>query len=78
MLREHAPNVVVLDLMIPGLDGRALFGFIRSHTSAGIVFYSASSSSTLEALREEHPDALVVAKGGPLRDLEEAIRSLVR
>lgn len=77
LIREQEPDVIVLDLMIPGLDGGALFGFIRAHSSTAIVFYSASSDSTLEELRNEHPNARVVAKASPLNELEDAIRSVL-
>ncbi|MFK8000199.1 MAG: PleD family two-component system response regulator [Polyangiales bacterium] len=77
LIREHEPHVVVLDLMIPGLDGGAIFGFIRAQASVAIVFYSASSEATLSELRDAHPHALVVAKASPLNELESAIRSFL-
>lgn len=75
LLREHAPDVVVLDLMIPGLDGSALYGFIGAHSKASIVFYTASAGDAVATLRRDHPNAAVVAKGGPLTQLEAAIRN---
>lgn len=77
LMREQEPDVVVLDLMIPGLDGGALFRFIQAHSSTAIVFYSASSDAILSELQEQHPNARVVAKASPLKDLEDAIRSLL-
>jgi len=40
-LSEFRPDVVVLDVMLPGRDGFALLNVIRSHSDAGVVMLTA-------------------------------------
>jgi two-component system OmpR family response regulator len=54
-LARFRPDLVVLDIMLPGRDGFALLPVIRAHSTAGVVILSA---------RGEVPDRLRGLSGG--------------
>jgi DNA-binding response OmpR family regulator len=73
LVSRHTPAVVVLDVMMPALDGKSLADLLRSNPmtcSADIVFYSALEEEavyklsrtvpgSLYALKSDGPDALL-------------------
>lgn len=50
LVREHAPDLVLLDLCLPGRDGFALCAAIRGHSAVPIIFVTARDSR-LDELR---------------------------
>jgi DNA-binding response OmpR family regulator len=75
LLEKHAPNVLVLDLMMPGLDGDAVAQFSSKLSERPpVVFYSAADEERLEKLTRRTLDARYVRKGSPLSELVSAVR----
>ena len=75
VIEEHSPDVLVLDLMMPGLDGEAVAQFAgKLGDRPPVVFYSAADEERLRALTRRTLDARYVRKGAPLGDLVDAIR----
>lgn len=46
VLVQFRPDVVVLDVMLPGRDGFALLDVVRSRSNAGVVMLTARAGST--------------------------------
>lgn len=44
MAREHAPDLIVLDLMLPGLDGSAICRVLRAESDVPIVMLTAKTT----------------------------------
>ena len=76
LLEKHKPQVLVLDLMMPGLDGEAVSQFAGKlgNNRPPVVFYSAADVERLETLTRRTLDAAYVRKGSPLSELVAAIR----
>ena len=91
---EHAPDVILLDLKLPGMDGIAVLGELRSRDSAARVLVLTSATEPASAslavrsgaagvlYKDVDPDALVRAirsvHDGHLLLAPEAAGSLVR
>lgn len=64
LMKEHLPDVVLLDLMMPGLDGREVCRRAREQgTRARIIYFTARADASdpvkLKELREEVDGFLV-------------------
>ena len=72
MLRAHRPDLVLLDVRMPYMDGDSLCGLVRPITSSKIILYSGMEQEQLEQLVEqsgadgyirktEDPEALIAS-----------------
>lgn len=76
----HRPDVVVLDVMMPALDGEAVGGFIRRTPEireVPIIFYSAMDESGLRRVAASVPNAIYVQKTDGLRALRDAVGKVI-
>jgi CheY-like chemotaxis protein len=77
LIRRHAPALIVLDIMMPALDGNALVQVLKNHGLARttpIIFYSAVDEEQLYALARDTPGASYVPKSEGLGALYTAIQ----
>lgn len=66
MFRESTPDLVVLDLMLPGMDGREVCSAIRAESRVPVVMLTARDSEFEKvALLEAGADDYVVKPFGP-------------
>jgi len=76
LVRRHSPAVIVLDVMMPALDGGALARLLQTHGPSGatpIIFYSAVDEEQLYAVTRQTPGAAYVPKSEGLEALHKAI-----
>jgi DNA-binding response OmpR family regulator len=76
LLREENPDVVILDVMMPALDGETVARFIRDSGDGlepPIVFYSAIGESELRALAARVPGSASLPKTASLESLHAAV-----
>lgn len=78
LVMRHHPSVIVLDVMMPALDGQALAGLLRNKNGARgthIIFYSAMEEEQLDRIVRETPFASYVPKADGLPALYSAIQA---
>lgn len=77
LCREHRPDIAILDIMMPGIDGLTLCRMLKSEDRApAVIFLSAKSAqSAIEEAREAGGDAYIT-KPYSERELLEQIRQL--
>jgi DNA-binding response OmpR family regulator len=76
--REHQPDLVVLDLMLPELSGIEVCRIIRAESGVPIVMLTAKSSELDKVVGLELGADDYVTKPFSLRELTARIRSLLR
>jgi len=76
--REHQPDLVVLDLMLPELSGIEVCRIIRAESSVPIVMLTAKSSELDKVVGLELGADDYVTKPFSLRELSARIRALLR
>ena len=53
LARTHLPDVVLMDLRLPDMDGRAAVGMLRSDPATASIFVAAVTASAMRGDREE-------------------------
>lgn len=72
IIRREAPDVLVLDVMMPALSGDALAKLISTHPTPrppALVFYSALDEESLHKLTRGFPGATYVSKAAGVEEL---------
>jgi len=77
-VRREYPNVIVLDVMMPGLSGGGLGSFIRHETEAPIIYFSAMPEEDLRDLVRNTPNACYVLKSEGIIFLTKEIERLLQ
>ena len=81
LLNPHKPDVAVLDVMMPGLDGEQVLQFLTKQAGSeplpSIVFYSAMAEEQLYQLAKRRPGTRYVQKSDGLRALHAAIQKIL-
>jgi DNA-binding response OmpR family regulator len=78
ILRDHAPNLVILDLMLPGTDGLALCRWIRSESSLPVIMLTARGEEADRIVGLELGADDYVTKPFSPRELVARVRSVLR
>ena len=81
LAEEHKPNVILLDLMMPGIDGREVCRRVREFSAASrIIYFTAKAATTnpseLEECRNNKVDASIVKPATSRLILSTASKSL--
>ena len=78
LLMHHAPDVLLLDVRLPGLDGGEVYRRLRASDPDGrtpVLFLSAATS--LDLYRQGIDDGVLLRKPYDLLDLVELVRALL-
>jgi CheY-like chemotaxis protein len=78
LLTRRAPDVLLLDVRLPGLDGGEVFRRLRAGDPAGhtrVLFLSAATS--LDLHRQGIDDGVLLRKPYDMQDLVELVRALL-
>jgi DNA-binding response OmpR family regulator len=78
LLREHEPNLVVLDLMLPGMDGLQLCRWIRSHSELPVIMLTARAEEADRIVGLEFGADDYVTKPFSPRELAARVRTVLR
>lgn len=79
LIKRHAPDVIVLDVSMPGLDGEALARlFARGDRPLPVVFWSALPEDQLQQIARRTKLGTYVRKGAPLTELIATVERMVR
>jgi two-component system, OmpR family, phosphate regulon response regulator PhoB len=78
LLREHEPSLVVLDLMLPGMDGLQLCQWIRSHSELPVIMLTARAEEADRIVGLELGADDYVTKPFSPRELAARVRTVLR
>jgi len=78
LLLEHEPNLVVLDLMLPGLDGLQLCRWIRGHSELPVIMLTARAEEADRIVGLELGADDYVTKPFSPRELAARVRTVLR
>ena len=76
--REHRPRLVVLDLMLPGLDGRAITRIVREESDTPILMVSARGAAVDRVLGIDDGADDYVAKPFSPAELVSRVKAILR
>lgn len=78
MLKQDEPDIIVIDLMLPEIDGNELVRAFHAHTSAPVLMISANTQldERIRALENGADDFL--CKPFSLKELDARIKALLR
>jgi CheY-like chemotaxis protein len=75
---RHPPHVMVLDLLMPGMDGSELLEVVRSYLRLSmmpvVVLTGAPDSPLVEKVRGMNVHSVLIKGKATLRDVETALR----
>ena len=77
-LTEHVPDVVLLDVGLPGEDGLSLARYVREHFDVGIIMVSGAGETVDRIIGLEIGADDYVAKPFDPRELHARIKSVLR
>lgn len=77
-LKSNAPDLIILDLGLPDMDGFSLLGQIRPMTTAGILIVSGKSDTTEKIVGLELGADDYLTKPFELRELAARIKAVLR
>ncbi len=78
LLREHEPSLVVLDLMLPGMDGLQLCQWIRGRSELPVIMLTARAEEADRIVGLELGADDYVTKPFSPRELAARVRSVLR
>jgi DNA-binding response OmpR family regulator len=78
LLREHEPSLVVLDLMLPGMDGLQLCQWIRSRSELPLIMLTARAEEADRIVGLEIGADDYVTKPFSPRELAARVRTVLR
>jgi DNA-binding response OmpR family regulator len=78
LLQREEPSLVVLDLMLPGIDGLALCRWIRAHSSLPVIMLTARGEEADRIIGLELGADDYVTKPFSPRELVARVRSVLR
>ncbi len=78
ILEEHNPDLIILDIMLPGDDGFSLCQKIRRDSTVPIIMLTASSDETDRVIGLEIGADDYIAKPFSPRELQARIKALLR
>ena len=78
LLERERPNLVVLDLMLPGMDGLALCRWIRSHSDLPVIMLTARGEESDRIVGLELGADDYVTKPFSPRELAVRVRTVLR
>jgi two-component system phosphate regulon response regulator OmpR len=77
-LGERVPDVVLLDIGLPGEDGLSLARYVREHFDVGIIMVSGAGDTVDRIIGLEVGADDYVAKPFDLRELHARVKSVIR
>lgn len=77
-LQEENPDIILLDVMLPGKDGLALIRDVRAMTKAPIILFSGSSSENTKIAGLEMGADDFMTKPIEMRELTARIKAILR
>ena len=77
-IKEEKPDIILLDVMLPGKDGVALISDVRAMTKAPIILFSGSSSENTKIAGLEMGADDFMTKPIEMRELTARIKAILR